>query len=158
MGQTLARALWYTGPGKVQLLDEPLPATRLGEIVVRSLYSGISRGTERLVLTGAIPRSEYERMRCPMQAGDFPFPVKYGYCAVGRVEQGNSGLLGQMVFALHPHQDIFIIPAASAFLVPEGVPPHRATLAANMETALNAMWDSGAGPADRIAIIGAGTV
>ncbi len=158
MGQPTARALWYTGPGKAELLEEPLSAVRPDEIVVRSLYSAISRGTERLVLSGAIPKSEYQRMRCPMQAGDFPFPVKYGYCAVGRVEQGDADLIGRMVFVLHPHQDVFTVPAALAFRVPEGVPARRATLAANMETALNAMWDSPAGPADRIAIIGAGTV
>ncbi len=156
MRQTVARALWYTGPGKAELRDEPLAAPLPGEIVVQTLYSGVSRGTERLVSGGAVGESERVRMRCPLQAGDFPFPVKYGYCAVGRVVQGHGALLGRTVFVLHPHQDIFAVPAATACPVPEDVPPRRATLAANMETALNALWDSGAGPADRIAIIGAG--
>jgi threonine dehydrogenase-like Zn-dependent dehydrogenase len=156
MGQTLARALWYTGPGKVELRGELLPAPLPGEIVVRSLYSGISRGTERLVLSGAAGESERIRMRCPMQAGDFPFPVKYGYCAAGLVEQGDNDLVGRTVFVLHPHQDIFTAPAAMAFPVPEAIPARRATLAANMETALNALWDSAAGPGDRIAIVGGG--
>jgi threonine dehydrogenase-like Zn-dependent dehydrogenase len=158
MGQSFARALWYIAPGKAELRSEPLRDPLDDEIIVRSLYSGVSRGTERLISSGAAGASEYQRMRCPMQAGEFPFPVKYGYCAVGQVEQGDASLAGRTVFVLHPHQDIFTAPAAMAFAIPEGVPPRRATLAANMETALNALWDSGAGPADRIAVIGAGIV
>jgi NADPH:quinone reductase-like Zn-dependent oxidoreductase len=158
MGQTLTRALWYTAPWKAELREEALAAPLSGEVIVRSLYSGVSRGTERLVLSGEVGVSERERMRCPMQAGDFPFPVKYGYCAVGLVEQGDAKLLGRTVFVLHPHQDVFIAPAAMAYSVPKNVPARRAVLAANMETALNALWDSGAAPADRIAIVGGGVV
>jgi threonine dehydrogenase-like Zn-dependent dehydrogenase len=158
MGQSFARALWYTAPGKAELRSEPLKAPLAGEITVRALYSGVSRGTERLISSGAAGVSEYQRMRCPLQAGEFPFPVKYGYCAVGQAENGDESLAGRTVFVMHPHQDIFTAPAAMAFPIPEGVPPRRATLAANMETALNALWDSGAGPADRIAVIGAGIV
>ncbi len=156
MGQTLARALWYTAPGKAELREELLPAIGPGEIVVRTLYSGVSRGTERLVSSGGVCETERERMRCPMQSGDFPFPVKYGYCAVGRVESRDSVLSGQTVFVLHPHQDVFTAPAVMAHPVPENIPARRAVLAANMETALNALWDSGAGPGDRIAVIGGG--
>src|SRR5262249_27555413 len=114
----------------------------------------ISRGTERLVATGRVPASEYERMRAPLMAGAFPFPVKYGYATVGRVEEGG----GQVVFALHPHQDEFTIPATMALPVPKAVPPARAVLTANMETALNALWDGAPGPADRIAVVGGGIV
>src|SRR5215469_3851515 len=158
MGQTFARALWYTAPRKAELRPEPLNGPLAGEITVRALYSGVSRGTERIISSGAAGVSEYQRMRCPLQAGEFPFPVKYGYCAVGQVDQGDESLAGRTVFIMHPHQDIFTAPAAMAFPIPEGVPPRRATLAANMETALNALWDSGAGPASRIAIVGAGSV
>jgi threonine dehydrogenase-like Zn-dependent dehydrogenase len=158
MGQSFAHALWYTAPGKAELRPEPLKASRADEITVRSLFSGVSRGTERLISAGAAGASEYRRMRCPLQAGEFPFPVKYGYCAVGQVEQGDESFAGRTVFVMHPHQNIFTVPAAMAFFIPEGVPPRRATLAANMETALNALWDSGAGPAGRIAVIGAGIV
>ncbi len=97
-------------------------------------------------------------MRAPFQEGDFPFPVKYGYCAVGRVEEGPADLAGRTVFALHPHQDRFVAPAAALRVVPDGVPPRRAVLAANMETALNALWDSGAGAGDRILVVGAGVL
>jgi threonine dehydrogenase-like Zn-dependent dehydrogenase len=153
-----ARALWYAGPGLVELRKSPLPPLGAGEARVRSLYSGISRGTERLVFQAAVGRSEWERMRCPLQEGDFPFPVKYGYCAVGLVEDGPADLLGRTVFCLHPHQDVFQVPAVHLAAVPDLVPPRRATLAANMETALNALWDSGAGPGDRIVVVGAGVV
>jgi threonine dehydrogenase-like Zn-dependent dehydrogenase len=153
-----ARALWYAGMGVVELREAPLPPLGAGEARVRTLYSGVSRGTERLVFQGAVSRSEWERMRCPLQEGDFPFPVKYGYCAVGVVEEGPADLPGRSVFCLHPHQDVFQVPADRLAVVPDLVPPRRATLAANMETALNAVWDSGAGPGDHIVVLGAGTV
>lgn len=157
-GDKAARALWYVRKGAVELREAPLPVRGSGEARVRALFSGISRGTERLVLGGAIGRSEWERMRCPMQEGSFPFPVKYGYCAAGVVEEGPADLMGQTVFCLHPHQDVFQAPIQSLAPVPAGVPARRATLAANMETALNVLWDSGAGPGDRIVVVGAGVV
>jgi threonine dehydrogenase-like Zn-dependent dehydrogenase len=123
---------------------------------VRALYGALSRGTERLVFAGRVPESEHERMRAPFMGGAFPFPVKYGYSTVGRVEDGPTDLVGRVVFALYPHQSVFTIPAHAATAVTDGVPPARAVLAANMETALNAMWDAAPGPADRIAVVGAG--
>jgi len=126
--------------------------------LVKTLFSGISRGTERLVMSGSVPDAEKARMRAPMQDGEFPFPVKYGYCAVGAVDVGPPDLVGRSVFCLHPHQDQFIAPVGMLVPVPDGIPARRATLAANMETALNAVWDSGAGPADRIVVVGAGIV
>jgi NADPH:quinone reductase-like Zn-dependent oxidoreductase len=156
MGQMVARALWYTAPGKAELREERFLPPRRGEVLVRTLYSGVSRGTERLISSGLTGESELQRMRCPLQSGAFPFPVKYGYCAVGRVEEGPAELRDKTVFVLHPHQDLFKAPAEMAHVVPEGVPPRRAALTANMETALNALWDSGAGPSWRIAIVGGG--
>ncbi|CAN7420058.1 zinc-binding alcohol dehydrogenase [Bosea sp. LjRoot90] len=135
-----------------------MPAPGPDECLVRTLWSGISRGTERLVFEGRVPESEYERMRAPFQQGAFPFPVKYGYCAVGMVDAGPAELLGKRVFCLHPHQDRFVVPADRVTLVPEGVPARRAVLAANMETALNAHWDAGSGPADRIVVVGGGVL
>jgi hypothetical protein len=152
----MAKALWYVGDGRAELREEVAAAPGSGELRVRALYGAISRGTERLVAFGRVPASEYARMRAPLMAGAFPFPVKYGYATVGRIESG--GTPGQIVFALHPHQDEFTIPAAMAAPVPAAVPPARAVLAANMETALNALWDGAPGPADRIAIVGGGIV
>jgi len=154
----IARAVWYARPGVAELRAAPLARPQPGEALVRTLFSGISRGTERLVLSGAVGESEWQRMRGPNQEGAFPFPVKYGYCAAGVVEEGPPGLVGRTVFCLYPHQDWFVVPAAALLPVPADVPARRATLAANMETALNALWDSGAGPGDRIVVVGAGVV
>jgi NADPH:quinone reductase-like Zn-dependent oxidoreductase len=150
------KALWYVAPGRAELRAEEVSAPKAGEVRVRALYGAISRGTERLVHAGRVPASEFERMRAPMMGGAFPFPVKYGYATVGRVEAGAAALDGRTVFSLHPHQDVFTLPAAAVCLVPEDVPPPRAVLAANMETALNAVWDGAPGPADRIAVVGGG--
>ena len=133
-------------------------APNSGLVQVRTAFTGVSRGTERLILAGLVPVGEHERMRAPLQEGGFPFPVKYGYCATGTVEAGPPELIGRAVFCLHPHQDVFQVPFSMAVPVPDGVPLRRATLAANMETALNALWDSGAAPADRIVVVGAGIV
>jgi threonine dehydrogenase-like Zn-dependent dehydrogenase len=154
----VARAIWYAKQGVVELRTATLRPPAPGEARVRTQFSGISRGTERLILAGRVAPAEWERMRAPLQEGAFPFPVKYGYCATGTVEAGPKELLGKTVFCLHPHQDLFIAPAAMLAVVPDGVPARRATLAANMETALNALWDAGAGPGDRIAVVGAGIV
>ena len=159
----LARALYYTGPRRSELRNvEIATLTRADNrddyVMVKTAFSGISRGTERLVFEGRLPQSEWERMRCPNQDGSFPFPVKYGYAAVGVVEEGPRNLVGKTVFLLHPHQDHFVLPASDIVLVPERVPPRRATLAANMETALNALWDSGATAGQRIVVIGGGIV
>jgi NADPH:quinone reductase-like Zn-dependent oxidoreductase len=154
----VAEALWYSGPGQAEIRQEKLEPPGAGEVRVRALFGAVSRGTEALVLAGRVPASEFERMRAPFMAGDFPFPVKYGYATVGRVEGGREALLGRTVFTLHPHQNLFNLPAVAAIVLPENLPPQRAVLAANMETALNAVWDAAPGPADRIAIVGAGVV
>ena len=153
-----SRALWYVTRGRAELRQGVLPALNDGDARVRSVFGALSRGTERLVFEGRVSMMEGERMRAPLQEGDFPYPVKYGYCTVGRVAAGPDELRGRTVFALHPHQDVFVAPAAMLCPVPEAVPPRRAVLAANMETALNALWDSGAGPGDRIVVVGAGVV
>jgi threonine dehydrogenase-like Zn-dependent dehydrogenase len=145
------------GRADLRLADIPTRAPE-GHVLVRSTWSALSRGTERLVSRGKVPDSEHERMRAPLQEGDFPFPVKYGYCTVGTVEDGPAAFMGRTVFSLHPHQERFVAPLAFAALVPDGLPSRRAVLAANMETALNGVWDAGAGPADRILVVGAGVV
>ncbi len=153
-----ATSLWMTGPGTVELRSAEMPTPKSGEVLVRTRYSGISRGTERLVLAGRVPASEHERMRAPFQEGEFGFPVKYGYSSVGVVEDGPTELAGRAVFCLHPHQDHCIVPAAAVVPLPEDVPEGRAVLAANMETALNVIWDSGVSAGDRVAVVGCGVV
>lgn len=153
-----ATALWYVSPRECALNAQALPEAGPADCLVRTLWSGISRGTERLVCEGRVPESEHERMRSPFQEGGFPFPVKYGYCAVGTVEAGPGDLAGLTVFCLHPHQDRFVVPAESLTPVPAQVPARRAVLAANMETALNAHWDAGSGPGDTIVVVGGGVL
>ena len=155
---TTARAFWTVGPSRGELREESLPAPLEGEVLVRALYGAVSRGTEALVFRGEVPPSEYRRMRAPFQAGDFPHPLKYGYISVGEVERGPAALRGRTVFCLHPHQDRYVVPASAVHPLPDGVPPTRAVLAANMETAINGLWDAVPGVGDRVAVIGAGVV
>ena len=154
----MALALWYMAAGRTELRPQRLHGMQPGEVRVATMFSAISRGTESLVFDGRVPPSEFERMRAPFMEGSFPFPVKYGYATVGRVESGSAGLQGKTVFALHPHQTAFNISESAVTALPDDVPPQRAILAANMETALNGVWDAAPGPADRIAVIGAGVV
>ena len=153
-----ARAFWVTAPGHGEIRAQRLRSPAPGELLIRACRSAISRGTESLVFRGEVPESEWQRMRCPFQEGEFPAPVKYGYSAVGIVEDGPDEALGRRVFCLHPHQDRFIVPRDAVVEVPDTVPDRRATLAANMETAINGIWDAAPGPGDRIAVIGAGVV
>ncbi|MEO3474484.1 zinc-binding alcohol dehydrogenase [Roseomonas sp. CAU 1739] len=154
----MARALWTVAAGHCEIRTENLPQRAPGQALVRALASGVSRGTERLVLMGRVPDSQRDAMRCPFQAGDFPFPVKYGYSAVGVVEEGPDALLGRRVFVLHPHQDIFLAPVGMCIPVPDAVPDARAVLAANMETAVNILWDARPLAGERALVIGAGVV
>jgi len=153
-----ARAFWATAAGRGELRSQSLADPGVDEVRVRARFSGISRGSEALVFAGGVPESEFERMRAPYQRGDFPFPVCYGYASVGEVEAGEASLVGRHVFCLHPHQDRYVVPASAVVPLPEAVPPARAVLAANLETALNAVWDGAPGPGDRITVVGGGAV
>ena len=153
-----ADALWYVGPGRAEIREERLKPLTDEKVRVRALYGAISRGTEALIAAGRVPAGEYQRMRGPFMAGNFPFPVKYGYATVGVVEAGPDELVGCNVFALHPHQTRFDVPADAVVPVPPEIPLSRAVMAANMETALNATWDAAPGPYGRVAVVGAGVV
>ncbi|MEM1399457.1 MAG: dehydrogenase [Pseudomonadota bacterium] len=154
----LARALWIEGPGSCAVREETLNPPVRDEVVVKTLFSGISRGTERVIFSGSVPESERASMRAPFQEGDLPGPLKYGYCNVGRVEAGERSLVGQTVFCLFPHQSRYVVPRQALVPVPPGVPPERALLTANMETAVNAVWDSGMSVGMRVVVVGAGAV
>lgn len=153
-----ATAFWVTRPACGELRCEPLSAPKKDDVYVRALYSGVSRGTESLVFNARVPESEIQRMRAPHQVGEFPAPVKYGYCSVGRVEQGPSELLNQTVFCLYPHQDHYVVPASEVLVLPANVPASRAILAANMETAINGVWDANPVLGERVGVVGAGVV
>jgi len=151
-------SFWSCPPGRGEIRAETLAAPGPDDVLVRTLYSGISRGTETLVFRGEVPASEYPRMRAPYQAGDFPGPVKYGYANVGEIEAGPPGLRGRSVFCLYPHQVRYVVPAAAVVPLPDGVTAERAVLAANAETAVNALWDGAPRVGDRIAVVGGGTL
>lgn len=155
---TVTRALWLIEKNRVEMRETALAPLRENEVRIRSLFGAISRGTEALVAKGAVPPGEYETMRAPLQEGHFPFPVKYGYAVVGTIEEGPAERIGETVFCLHPHQDVFHAPVTMATPVPLDVPPSRAVLAANMETALNGVWDAGILPGDKVAVVGGGLV
>lgn len=166
-GKITTREFWIKEPGQGALVDGTIARPKEGSVRVRTLFSGISRGTESLVFRGEVPESQEEAMRCPFQQGDFPAPVKYGYISVGVVEEDAGaddsasrvgGLEGRTVFCLHPHQDRYVVPRNAVTPLPDGVPPERAVLAANMETAVNVSWDASPGTGDRIVVVGAGVV
>ncbi|HEV2781204.1 MAG TPA: zinc-binding alcohol dehydrogenase [Actinophytocola sp.] len=151
-------AFWLSAPGRGEIRPVDLPRPADGEVLVRTLFSGVSRGTELLVFHGAVPANQREVMRAPFQEGDFPAPVKYGYLNVGVVEQGPAELRGRTVFCLYPHQTRYVVPAGAVTVVPDGVPAGRAVLAGTVETAVNAAWDAAPLIGDRIAVVGAGMV
>jgi threonine dehydrogenase-like Zn-dependent dehydrogenase len=153
-----AQAFWVREPGVGELRPVVVQDPAHGEVLVRTLVSGISRGTEALVFDGRVPDSQRDTMRAPFQQGAFPGPVKYGYLSVGVVEEGPAELRGRTVFCLHPHQTHYVVPASAVHVVPDGVPPERAVLAGTVETAVNALWDAGPLLGDRVAVIGAGMV
>lgn len=153
-----ARAFWVTSASTGAIRAEELPEPGPGELLVQTVASGISRGTESLVFAGRVPESEYGRMRCPHQGGDFPFPVKYGYANVGRVIAGSSALAGRHVFCLYPHQTEYVVAEDAVVAVPKDVPPERAVLAANLETTVNALWDAAPQVGDRVTVVGGGVV
>ncbi|WP_043843946.1 zinc-dependent alcohol dehydrogenase [Amycolatopsis taiwanensis] len=153
-----AWAFWFKSAGEGEIRPTELPAPGPDEVLVRTLFSAVSRGTETLVFRGGVPESQYSLMRAPFQEGDFPAPVKYGYLNVGEVERGPADLLGRTVFCLYPHQTRYVVPAGAVTVVPDRVPAARAVLAGTVETAVNALWDAAPLVGDRVAVIGAGMV
>ena len=152
------RQFWIQSPGVGQIRRADLAQRQDDEVLVRTLYSGISRGTEALVFRGEVPPSQHQAMRAPFQEGEFPGPVKYGYCSVGEVLEGPDSLVGRVVFCLYPHQDIYHVTATAVTPLPDQLPAGRAVLAANMETAIGAVWDARPQVGDRVVVIGAGVV
>jgi threonine dehydrogenase-like Zn-dependent dehydrogenase len=147
-----AHAFWLRAPGRAEIRPVALARPGDGDVLVRTLRSAVSRGTETRAFQGAVPPD------APFQEGTFPGPVKYGYLNVGAVEEGPAALRGRTVFCLYPHQTAYVVPAAAVTVVPDDVPPARAVLAGTVETAVNALWDAGPLVGDRVAVVGAGMV
>jgi NADPH:quinone reductase-like Zn-dependent oxidoreductase len=153
-----ALAFWLREPCVGEIRPVALPDPAPDDVLVRTLCSAVSRGTETLVFRGGVPASQYAAMRAPFQDGEFPGPVKYGYLNVGVVESGPAELQGRTVFCLYPHQTRYVVPAGSVVVVPDDVPPERAVLAGTLETAVNALWDAAPLVGDRMTVVGAGMV
>jgi threonine dehydrogenase-like Zn-dependent dehydrogenase len=153
-----AHAFWLRAPGRGEIRPVALPEPGRDDVLVRTVRTGVSRGTETLVFRGHVPPGQYAAMRAPFQEGEFPGPVKYGYLNVGTVEHGPPELRGRTVFSLYPHQTAYVVPAAAVAVVPDDVPPARAVLAGTVETAVNALWDAAPLLGDRIAVVGGGMV
>lgn len=158
MPDRLARAFWIVEAGRGEIREEILPTPGSNQLLVRARRSGISRGTESLVFKGLVPSSQWQTMRCPFQTGEFPGPLKYGYASVGQIDAGPDALLGRRVFCLYPHQSAYVVPIGAVTLLPDNVPDTRAVLSANMETAVNGLWDAAPRLGDRISVVGAGVV
>ncbi|MFK7979418.1 MAG: zinc-binding alcohol dehydrogenase [Saprospiraceae bacterium] len=150
-------ALWHISPSESSLQEESLSTPLSHQLLIKSLYSLVSTGTEKLVATGQVPSSMHQLMRVPSMGGAFSFPVKYGYSLVGKVV--SEGIfMGQLVHLLHPHQAALVTDSADVSLVPPNIPAKRAALASNMETALNAIWDSGVSIGDKVVVCGFGMI
>ncbi len=157
-GQHQVQAFWLTAPGTGEIRPAALPTRGRTDVLVRTICSGVSRGTESLVFRGGVPPDQHAAMRAPFQEGDFPAPVKYGYLNVGVVDAGPDSLLGRRVFCLFPHQTRYVVPAEAVVVVPDDVPSARAVLAGTVETAVNALWDAAPLVGDRVSVVGAGMV
>ena len=146
-------AFWVESPGVGAIRPVELAEPGPGELRVRTLFSGVSRGTEATVFQGKVPESQHQTMRCPHQEGCFSGSVKYGYSAVGQVVD-----TGALVFCLHPHQTEFVVSADALLPLPEGLSPGLAVLAPNLETAINGVWDAQPQPGEAATVIGGGVV
>jgi threonine dehydrogenase-like Zn-dependent dehydrogenase len=155
---TEALAFWLCKPGAGEIRRVRVPRPGPGEVLVQTLHTGVSRGTETLVFEGRVPRSQYDVMRAPFQEGDLPGPVKYGYLNVGRVVEGPAPLQGRTVFCLYPHQTAYVVPASAVTVVPDDIPAARAVLAGTVETAVNALWDARPLLGDWVSVVGGGMV
>lgn len=154
----MALALFHRTADVSELSPVTLATPASNQIEIASLYSLIATGTERLVAKGLVPQELYDHMAVPYMEGEFSFPIKYGYSLVGRVVTENHPLSGRIVHLLHPHQDRCIVSDHDVFAVPEGVPAKRATLASNLESALNGIWDAEVSIGDRVFISGFGMI
>ncbi|HEY3977470.1 MAG TPA: hypothetical protein VGM79_09380 [Streptosporangiaceae bacterium] len=147
-----ARALFHTAPRGLEIRELPVPPPAAGEVLVRTLCSGISGGTERLVYRGEVPAELALDDAIGALGGTFSYPFAYGYACVGEVAGS-----GQVVFAFHPHQDVFAARADELIPLP-AVDPKSATLFPLVETALQVTLDAGTGYRDRVIVLGAGVL
>jgi len=151
------QALWHINPVSSDILRSE-PEIQKNQCLLQSKYSLISVGTERTVSMGKVPVDLHDSMAVPYMKGAFSFPVKYGYSLVGKVLKGPSEWMGRNVHLMHPHQDYCYSNLSDLFILPPTIPLKRATLISNMETAVNAIWDSQVSIGDRVVVVGFGLI
>ena len=154
------RAVWFSAPRTVELREEQVVAPGPGEVQVRALSSAVSRGTEMLVYRGEVP--DELPLDLPSLAGGFGFPIKYGYASVGRVEAVGEGVVRlvpeDLVFALHPHQSVYTLPAALIVRLPPTLDPELGTFTANVESAISIVHDTQLRLGETAVVFGQGVV
>jgi 2-desacetyl-2-hydroxyethyl bacteriochlorophyllide A dehydrogenase len=152
--------LWWTALRTGELRAEPLPPPGPEDVVVQAIASGISAGTELLVYRGQVPPEL--PLDLPTLAGSFRYPIKYGYASVGRVAAAGAAVRdrapGDLVFALHPHQSTYVLPAARTVLLPPNLPPEHGVFLANLETAVNVALDAAPRLGETVLLSGLGVV
>ncbi len=134
----------------------PVKINTRGKIIIKAQYSMISLGTEKLVAKGRVSNDYFEYMKVPYMDGNFNLPCTYGYSLVGEYYSSNS--LSKSVHILHPHQDFALVNAADLYELTSIIDGYKATFASNMETAVNAVWDSEVKPRERVLVAGLGSV
>jgi 2-desacetyl-2-hydroxyethyl bacteriochlorophyllide A dehydrogenase len=152
-----ARELWFTAPGRVELREGAAVSVQEGQVRVRGLRSGVSQGTELLLFKGEGPTPFDPSLDTP---GTPTYPRRYGYAWVGEVTESRAAAVqvGTRIFGLLPHGDEHVVHAARLRALPDDVPAERAVLAANLETALNVVWDAGVALGDEVVVLGGGVV
>ena len=159
-GSLEARALWFTAPHTAELRPEKVLPPGPGGVRVKTIASAISHGTEMLVYRGEVPTDL--SLDLPTLAGDFSFPIKYGYAAVGRVLDTGAGVEhlfpDDLVFVHHPHQDAFVVPADLPVRLPDGIDSTAGLFLANVETALNVVHDTPLWLGETALVFGQGVV
>ena len=152
-----AKALWHLSPTQSTVKEEELAVPDTGNILLQSVFSLISNGTERIVASGLVPKELQAHMGVPYMGGSFEFPIKYGYSLVA---QGKALEGGEPSFfhVMHPHQDQLVVSSAAIQEIPTTIPPKRAVLTSNVETAVNAVWDSGVSIGDKVMVVGFGLI
>lgn len=151
-----ASRLVHHANGTTTWEDVRVEATGAEPCLIQTICTGLSRGTERLVARGMVPRELHDTMAVPGQVGTFDFPIAYGYSLVGRVVEGPPSWRGALVHLLRPHATLVTAHPGELVRLDEEITPVVGTMISNVETALNAVWDASVQPGDRVAIVGGG--
>ncbi len=158
-----SQQLWFAAPCSLEFRDQELAEPEADEILVRTLLSGISSGTEMLAYRGQLPHNQtLDPTIQALENQATSYPLQYGYACVGLVEAAgdrvDKKIIGRHVFALQPHATHFLTKASSVVELPESMVPDAAVFLANMETAVNLVLDAQPALGENVVILGQGVV